>query len=167
MKLSLPLLGLSLPAILRQHFWPWPSHKACRCLSSDPCWPDDYAFERLASKLSQPLVRPSPPESACYPVSHPSGNCSEVTQNNLNGIWRATKPGSMQNPNYESYFFPNLTISACYLNTKLGALCEQGSVPVIGVDARTVSDVQVAVSFAKKHNLRVVVKSTGLLSISC
>jgi hypothetical protein len=137
----------------------------CRCLSSDPCWPSDAQFTHLASQLSQPLVRPVPPESACYPVGDPSGNCTDVTVHATDGIWRATQPGSMQNPNFESYLYPNGTISACYLNTTLRIPCQQGSVPVLGVDARTVGDVQAAIQFAKKHNLRVVVKGTGSNSL--
>jgi hypothetical protein len=45
--------------------------------------------------------------------------------------------------------------------TTLGVPCTQGSVPVIGVDARSVGDIQAAVKFAVKHNLRLVVKNTG------
>lgn len=67
----------------------------------------------------------------------------------------------MQNTNYEAYIFPNGTIDACYLNTTVGTLCRQGSVSVIGIDARTVQDVQEAVKFAAKHNLRLVVRNTG------
>ncbi|KAF5339816.1 hypothetical protein D9611_009144 [Ephemerocybe angulata] len=38
---------------------------------------------------------------------------------------------------------------------------EKGSVPPVGVDARTPQDVQEAVRFAKRYNLRVVVHNTG------
>lgn len=67
----------------------------------------------------------------------------------------------MQNVNYEAYIFSNGTIDACYLNTTLGAPCGQGSISVVGVDARTVEDVQAAVRFAAHYNLRLVVKNTG------
>ncbi|PIL35787.1 hypothetical protein GSI_02517 [Ganoderma sinense ZZ0214-1] len=80
----------------------------------------------------------------------------------FDGNWRANHSGAMQNINYEAYIFPNGTIDACYLNTTLGAPCRQGSVSVIGVDARTVEDIQAAVMFAAKHEgLRLVVKNTG------
>ena len=36
-----------------------------------------------------------------------------------------------------------------------------GSVPPVGVDARSGTDIQAAVNFANKHNLKLVVKSTG------
>ena len=67
----------------------------------------------------------------------------------------------MQSPNFETFTFANGTIEACYLDTTLGVPCGQGSVSVIGVDARVPSDVQAAVKFAAEYNLRLVVKNTG------
>ena len=137
------------------------SATTCRCLYGQPCWPDNDQFTTLASQLSQPLLHPLPPESACYPPSAPSGNCSVVMANSTDGNWRSDQPGSMQNINFETFIFHNGSISACYLNTSLGIPCEQGSVPPVGVDARSASDVQAAVNFVKQHNLKAVVKNTG------
>jgi hypothetical protein len=67
----------------------------------------------------------------------------------------------MQTPSFETFMFGNGTISACYLDATLGFPCEQGSVPAVGVDARSAQDVQAAITFASKHNLRLVVKNTG------
>ncbi|KIM51123.1 hypothetical protein SCLCIDRAFT_683329 [Scleroderma citrinum Foug A] len=133
----------------------------CLCTYGDPCWPDAATFAQLESQVSQPLIYPIPTASACYPASNPSGNCSEVIQNWTDGNWRSSIPGSMDAPNFESFVFKNGTISACYLNTSLGVPCEQGSVPVIGVDARTPADIQAAVNFAIQYNLKLVVKNTG------
>nr|VWO95895.1 N/A [Ganoderma boninense] len=132
----------------------------CRCLYGDPCWPSQQEFDQLASQVSQPLIHPIPPASQCY-TSPNSSECIAVTQGWFDGNWRSNQSGAMQNVNYEAYIFPNGTIDACYLNTTLGAPCKQGSVSVIGVDARTVEDVQAAVVFAAKHDLRLVVKNTG------
>ncbi|KAJ7601169.1 hypothetical protein C8J56DRAFT_767713 [Mycena floridula] len=134
---------------------------ACKCLYGDPCWPSDSEFAKLASQLSQPLIHPTPPEAACYPASAPSGNCSAVISGTQDGNFRSGQPGSMQNINFETFIYPNGTISACYLDTSLGVPCEQGRVSPIGVDARSVQDIQATVKFAAKHNLRLVVKSTG------
>jgi FAD/FMN-containing dehydrogenase len=68
----------------------------------------------------------------------------------------------MQNTNFETFVFrKDHIVSACYLDTTLGIPCGQGSVPPIGVDARSENDVQAAVNFAKQHNLKLVVKGTG------
>jgi hypothetical protein len=136
------------------------SKPSCRCLYGERCWPSSD-LPTLASQLSQPLLHPSPPESACYPASKPSGNCTDVLANTNNGRWRSDRPGSMQNIQFETFIFKNGTIDACYLNATIGFPCHQGSVSFVGVDARLVQDVQAAVRFASKHNLRLVIKNTG------
>ncbi|KAF9236140.1 hypothetical protein BU15DRAFT_77240 [Melanogaster broomeanus] len=70
-------------------------------------------------------------------------------------------PGSMQTNNFETFMFKNGTIDACYINTTITGTCGQGRVPVIGVDARSVADIQAAINFAVKYNLKLVVKNTG------
>ncbi|CAA7268663.1 unnamed protein product [Cyclocybe aegerita] len=133
----------------------------CRCLYGQTCWPDEASFAALSQQLSQPLLRPVPPASACYPVSSPSSNCAEVLAKFTDASWRADQPGALENPNFETYLHWNGSVDGCYRDTTLGFPCKQGSVPPIGVDARTVEDVQAAVVFARKNNLRLVVKNTG------
>ena len=137
------------------------STSSCRCLYGEKCWPNESEFATLATQLSQPILHPLPPPFPCYSASAPSGNCSEVIANYGNNIWRSDQPGAMQFSNYEVFIFPNKTISACYFNTTLGVPCGQGSVPPVGVDARSVTDIQAAVNFVREHNLKLVVKSTG------
>lgn len=132
----------------------------CRCLFGNDCWPGQADFLALTSELSQPLVHPLPPESACYPSAQ-TEECLEGQKNASNAVWRSDQVGSMTFPYFETFMFQNGTISGCYFNTTLGLPCGQGSVPPVGVDARTVRDVQAAVKFASKHNLRLVVKNTG------
>lgn len=132
----------------------------CRCTFGSACWPSDSDFQTFALKISQPLFHPIPPATPCY--NSAAGNCTQVQTEWTNGIWRSDQSGAAQNTNWETYTFPNGTIQACYLNTSLRIPCQQGSVPVIGVDARTPSDVQEAVKFAGNHNLRLVIKTTGL-----
>ncbi|KAK7060249.1 hypothetical protein VNI00_001014 [Paramarasmius palmivorus] len=153
---SLAFLISSVPALAQESP---PSN--CRCLYGDPCWPSEADFAQLESRLSQPLIYPSPPEASCYPASNPSENCTDVQENSQDGRWISDQPGSFQYPNFEDYIFPNGTISACYLNSTLGFPCEQGSIPPVGVDARSAEDIQAAVRFAAEHNLRLVVKNTG------
>lgn len=139
----------------------------CKCVYPSSCWPSADEFASLATKLSQPLVYPKPPEAACYPANATSVSvdCATVTEHYYNGNWRADQSGAMQGPNFEMYIQLNSsgqgTLEACYLNSSLGIPCEQGNVPVIGVDARTVGDIQEAVNFATLHNLKVVIKNTG------
>jgi len=155
MYLLSPLLAiaLSLTSISAQN---------CRCTFGSGCWPSDSEFQILVSKVSQPLIRPIPPATPCYDPT--AGNCADVIAGWSDSVWRSDQPGAAESSNYETYTFPNGTIQGCYLNTTLGIPCQQGSVPVIGVDARTPEDIQEAVIFARKHNLRFVIKSTGCVN---
>ena len=144
--------------------WPttaWASSSGCLCSYSQSCWPSASTFSRLQSLVSQPLIYPLPSASGCYPPSDPSGNCTAVYANWTDGNWRSSIPGAMEAPNFETFTFQNGTIDACYLNTTITGICEQGSVPVLGVDARSVEDIQAAVTFAVQQNLKLVVKNTG------
>ena len=138
---------------------------SCRCLSYRPCWPSASEFRHLESQLSSPLIKPTPPASACYPTSNPSANCSAIQEHLTDALWRSNLPGSMQCINFESYIFKNGTIDACYYNTTLGYPCDQGNIPILGVNVQRVSDIQAAVKFATQHNLRLIVKNTGYVSI--
>ncbi|KAK2460205.1 hypothetical protein APHAL10511_007796 [Amanita phalloides] len=135
--------------------------QSCRCLSYQPCWPSASEFTQLQSQLSKPLIKPTPPASACYPPSHPSGNCASVQDHLTDGSWRSNLPGSMQSLNFESFIFKNGTIDTCYYNTTLGVPCHQGNIPILGVEVHNVGDVQAAVKFAKQHNLKLIIKNTG------
>jgi hypothetical protein len=137
------------------------AHSRCKCIHGEPCWPSQSAFHRLTSEVSQPLLYPRPPEAACYPALNPSGNCSDVRANAFDSHWRSDQPGAMYAPIRQTYTRPDGSISGCFLNTTLGLPCEQGSVPVVGVDVRSVEDAQTAVKFAASHNLRIVIKTTG------
>lgn len=133
----------------------------CRCVQGASCWPSPEDFKRLGLWVSQPLLRPRPPPNPCYSRSGNRKACEEVHAQYLNGTWRADNPGAMQNVNFEAYISPGGIIEACPLNATAGAKCEQGSIPPIGVDARTVEDIQVALIFARHYNLKIVVKNTG------
>jgi len=137
---------------------------SCRCTSGSGCWPSDSEFQTLASKVSQPLIRPIPPATPCYDST--AGNCTDVLANWYDSVWRSDQPGAAEFTNYETYTFSNGSIQGCYLNTTLGIPCQQGNVPVIGVDARTSKDIQEAVRFAGNHILRLVIKNTGCVNRS-
>jgi len=144
--------------------WPataWASSSGCLCTYGQPCWPSASTFFQLQSQVSQPLVYPLPTASPCYPSSNASGNCTAVIENWFDDNWRSSMPGSMDATNFETFMFRNGTIEACYLNTTITGTCGQGSVPAIGVDARSVKDIQAAVAFSVQQNLKLVVKNTG------
>lgn len=107
-------------------------------------------------------MNPTPPASVCYPSStYSEEDCAFATQSWNDGFWRANQSGAMQNHNFQSYVASDGSIEACFLNASVTGACGQGSIPVVGVDARSAHDIQAALKFAIGHNLRVVIKNTG------
>lgn len=137
------------------------TNASCKCLYGQSCWPSQQAFDALQSQLSQPLLHPVPAALPCYGQDPSSDACQEVRRNYREGLWRADLPGVMQFTNFNAYIFPNNTISRCPLDHAQGQACGQGSVPPIGVDARSPKDIQEAIRFAKEHNLKLVIHNTG------
>ena len=78
--------------------------------------------------------------------------CNITTRQWSNASWRSDQVGAMQNHNWE-----NSSCSVFFRNTT----CNQGSVPILAVDAILPEHVQATVRFASKHNLRLVIKTTG------
>ena len=138
----------------------------CLCTHDQSCWPPAHAFAALQAHLSHPLVWPRPTAWPCYPPAHPAGDCAEVQAQWSNGTWRASQPGALEMANWEPFVGRNGTVDACFLDTSLSGTCAQGRVSVVGVDARTVADVQAAIAFAVQHTLKLVVKNTGCVPLS-
>jgi hypothetical protein len=128
-----------------------------------PCWPNQADFYALSARLSQPLINVHPIGEVCFEPFFDADACTVSQQRFNDGLWRTDQPGAGINSNWEaadgatsSCFGGNATWAAPRNGT-----CDQGRVPVIGVNATTPQDVIEGVKFAAQHNLRVVIKNTG------
>ncbi|THU97181.1 hypothetical protein K435DRAFT_663116 [Dendrothele bispora CBS 962.96] len=133
----------------------------CRCLYNDTCWPSEDQFSDLQSKLSQPLIRPVPPATPCYPPSDPSENCTDVLANASNGRWLSDRAGAMQSMNFQAFITDNGTIETCFLDTSLNAAACPGAPSICPTEGGSTETQGAAVVFAAEHDLRVVIKNTG------
>lgn len=130
----------------------------CKCTANNSCWPSQRAFSSLARRLSNPLINVTPISQPCFAPTFNEDQCEVVHDRFNDGIWRTDQPGAMMSANWEAA--DGMTTS-CHFNNSATGTCQQGRVPVIGVNATTVRDVQEAVKFAAENNLKVVVKNTG------
>ena len=130
----------------------------CKCTADQPCWPDQRAFANLQRRLSQPLIAVRPISRPCFEPTFDEDQCEVVRERFNDGIWRTDQPGALIGANWEA---ADGATTSCHFNFSSTTTCEQGRVPVIGVNATNVRDVQEAVRFAAANNLHVVVKNTG------
>ncbi|KAJ7448608.1 FAD-binding domain-containing protein [Mycena galericulata] len=126
---------------------------ACRNIPGSAGYPGPAAWRAFNSTISGRLVNVIP--SAKFCESLPSGECTEEQW--TSSVFRNTIPGAMNQVNWEQGY--DLTPpSLCLQN---GTTCGQGDVPLYSVEAETVADIQAALEFTRKNNLRLVVKSSG------
>ncbi|KAJ7621434.1 FAD-binding domain-containing protein [Roridomyces roridus] len=124
--------------------------KLCRNIPGSQGYPDAAAWSELNATVAGRLVNVVPSAKFC------NGTCSDAQW--TSALFRNTIPGAMDQPNWEQGY--DLTPpSLCLRNSS--NTCGQGDVPLFSVEAETVEDVQAAVKFASKYNLRLVVKSSG------
>ena len=138
---------------------PAPRGPRCKCTADQSCWPSQSEWNALSKTLSHPVFAVRPVGAVCHDPLFSSDQCANVQANYFDGTWRSTQPGASESQVWESN--DNLTAVCSPFNSTESSPCDQGRVPVVGVNATKPSDVQNAVKFAAKHNLKLVVKNTG------
>ncbi|XP_055329202.1 uncharacterized protein LOC129581924 isoform X2 [Paramacrobiotus metropolitanus] len=131
----------------------------CRCLPGHKCWPSAQEWEEFNATVKGRLILPRPTAYPCY--AGPDFNepdCQTIRVNFSRPSFLLDRAGSMQNFNWEDLDGKRCSLEAA---DSPDAVCETGSVSVFGVAVHSVADIRKTVSFARRHNLRLVVKSTG------
>ena len=135
--------------------WVAATSNAWHCMpSNSSCWPSKSAWSAFNVSVDGLLVAPKPPGHVCS--NRMGSQC--IIHNNMytDAFYRSSLVGAMQAPNWEC---AHLDIYDCCQRPWLP--CRQGAVPEYAVAANLPVHVQKAVRFGVKHNLRVVIKSTG------
>lgn len=132
---------------------------SCRCTSKDSCWPSQSQWESLNASISHNLIALRPYGSPCHAPSYDATLCNTITHNpNTNSVFRASMPAALQYPNWETLPSAN---QSCLVGTDKQIPCGQGRVSLYSALVKTPVQVQEAVRFAKKHNLRLAIRNTG------
>ncbi|KAJ7232746.1 FAD-binding domain-containing protein [Mycena rebaudengoi] len=125
---------------------------ACRNVPGSAGFPTAAAWKTLNSTVSGRLVDVVPTAKYCANLP---GGCTDEQW--TSAIFRITIPGAMDQSNFEQAY-DALPPSLCFRN---GTTCGQGNVPLYSVEAKTTEDIQAAVKFASRYNLRLAVKASG------
>jgi hypothetical protein len=130
-----------------------------------PCWPSTSEWTSLNNTISGRLIKTLPVASVCY-RSEPGFNpeaCQSVLSTWTTWPFHSADPASVGDPSLDNActpIFPNGTSISGNPNAgKQG--CSLGNYPPYVVNATGAEDVQHAVAFAKKWNLRLNIKNTG------
>ncbi|KAH8589398.1 hypothetical protein B0O99DRAFT_636793 [Bisporella sp. PMI_857] len=127
----------------------------CKCTPLESCWPSPSTWSALNSSVSGHLIANTPPAVSCYPPSLSLATCAEVLIGLSNSTYIRDNPVALAAPINETCPAVN------YAAGETPGTCTLGSLPVYTVDAYSVDDVVKGINFARKHNLRVVIRNTG------
>lgn len=111
-----------------------------RIRPGDPLWPGDSAWAKLDRAVGGRLVKPAPIAEACA-VAPRSGPCTALYTELANPFYVGDQPGGTQVSGWLDAWRPGISAYA--------------------VAATSSADVAEAVNFARRHNLRLVVKGGG------
>jgi len=141
--------------------WNGNSYK-CKCAPGDYCWPSNWKWQLLNATVGGNLRVNTPPAAACYNTFQgPLGNintydaakCAEVTANFADEQYQINHPTA----GLWTYF----TNDTCRPTTNPSDTCTLGYYPVLYITAKSIGHIQAGVSFARDHNLRLIIRNTG------
>ncbi|KAF4817309.1 FAD-linked oxidoreductase apf9 [Colletotrichum tropicale] len=128
----------------------------CKCTPNDICWPSDKEWGRFNSSIAGNLIQTAPPAAPCYAgPNRDAAACEAVTQGWSTATFQASQPIGYDYPLNSSCPLAQFTANAPSAN------CTIGNSPVFAVNVTDEEHISKAVEFAKKNNIRVVIKSTG------
>ncbi|KAL7266287.1 hypothetical protein RUND412_011172 [Rhizina undulata] len=143
---------------------PYDDNDGCKCDPSGPCWPSPYTWAALNTTLSGALISTVPLASVCYP-DHPKFSreaCEQVYTQWSTDALHYSDPASIMWPYWADK--PPFIKGPC-LPTANGTGapggCSLGGYAVYSINATTAEHVIEGIKFAKKYNIRLVVKNTG------
>ncbi|CAO3565865.1 unnamed protein product [Mortierella alpina] len=134
--------------------FPNPTGKTCRCLPTQPCWPEKASWDAFGQTVGG-LITTTPAAYECHDPHYDEAKCQEIQKGYFYDHWRQHQPGAVQQTNWEM-----VGDKGC-LGFNKTSRCYQGAVPLYTVKATTFQHVQNTVRFAAKHNIRLAIKNTG------
>ncbi|KAL2265873.1 hypothetical protein VTJ83DRAFT_6973 [Remersonia thermophila] len=149
------------PAPLSLHR-PGGIHYACKCLPGESCWPSAQKWNALNTTVNGRLRIHIPPGASCHnSFNGPFGTvnaydpvkCAEATQNWSNEQWHVEQPGA----SLWTYF----TNDTCRPTTDPNEPCTLGYYGVYVIMANKKQHVKAGIDFARRNNIRLIVRNTG------
>ncbi|KAI1122431.1 hypothetical protein F5Y10DRAFT_254122 [Nemania abortiva] len=127
---------------------------ACKAFPGTSSWPSEESWSEFNTTLRGKLIKPGPPPGAiCHP-GEPTFNSDQCAI--LTAAW-GTYDFHQSNP--VSNMWEQFNNDTCLVGPNTP--CSGAGYPAYVVNATTAEDVKLSLEFARKHNVRVVVKSSG------
>ncbi|KAJ6023621.1 uncharacterized protein N7446_013985 [Penicillium canescens] len=148
---TLTSVALAVPAIAG--VCPIARDADCHCLPTDSCWPAPSAWASLNSTVGGRLIATVPIGTPCHAPNYDAAACAA-----LKAEWYEPQPHLNSPSSIMQTYFANQT---CDPFTSQSKPCTLGNFASYSVNVTSSNEVIAAVRFARKHNIRFVIKNTG------
>ncbi|KAH1452174.1 hypothetical protein KXX58_003324 [Aspergillus fumigatus] len=125
----------------------------CRCLPGDSCWPSPASWAALNSTVGGRLVATVPIGSPCHDPTYDAAACAA-----LRDAWNLPQTHIESSSSIMQTYFAN---QSCDPFTAQSKPCTLGNYVNYAVNVSSSNDVIAAVNFARKNNIRFVIRNTG------
>ncbi|KAK4451365.1 FAD-binding domain-containing protein [Podospora aff. communis PSN243] len=133
-----------------------PKPPRCKVFPGDAAWPSDKAWNAFNASLGGALIKTIPLAAPCYnnwPQVRNAAQCQHITDNWSNPRLHLEDPTSAM--------FPIFQGRTCLPTDDPTQNCTLGGYASYSVAITTVSQIQLALNFARNANIRLVVRNTG------
>ncbi|KAF2199995.1 FAD-binding domain-containing protein [Delitschia confertaspora ATCC 74209] len=125
----------------------------CRCFPGDPCWPSAPEWDAFNKTLNGKLIATIPVGSVCHGTTYNTQKCAQLRAN-----WKLPETHYTTSSSVMAPFFAN---QSCDPFTEPSTQCVIGTYVQYTVNATEIRDYQKTIAFAKRKNLRLVIRNTG------
>ncbi|KAK3680909.1 hypothetical protein B0T22DRAFT_474350 [Podospora appendiculata] len=134
----------------------------CKCYFGDDCWPAASAWQRLNQTVDGSLSVNMPPGAACHNTfagpfgtvnTYNAAACADITANFADESWTVSQPAAA--------LWTYWTGDTCRPSEDPTASCTLGNYGVYVIKATKHAHIKAGVDFARKNNIRLVLRNTG------
>ncbi|KAI1860716.1 uncharacterized protein JN550_011317 [Neoarthrinium moseri] len=125
----------------------------CYCMPGDTCWPSSTTWSQFNSTVGGRLIATVPIGSPCHDPNYDAAACAALQEE-----WTLPTPHLESSSSLMQTYFAN---QSCDPFTAQDKPCVLGNYVSYAVDVASTADVAATVNFAKKNNIRLVIRNTG------
>ncbi|KAJ1549548.1 hypothetical protein HK405_011617 [Cladochytrium tenue] len=129
---------------------PWTS---CKCFPGDDCWPKKAVWDSFNATVAGRLIATVPIGAVCHDPAYDNATCSALQDD-----WQYPPTHISSSSSIMAPFFANQSCDPFYSRS---IPCTLGNYVVYSVNATGADDIIATINFARKYNIRLVIRNTG------
>ncbi|KAK1964568.1 FAD-binding domain-containing protein [Colletotrichum sublineola] len=126
---------------------------SCKNIPGDAAWPTKHAWDRLNATVDGRLIATTPIAHVCHVPTYSHEACEDLCRRWNTANTMTSLPAEIMSP-----WFQN---QSCVPFTNQSTSCGLGNYASYSINISSVQDIMAGLAFAKKKNVRLVIKNSG------